>query len=214
MLAEFTDTAIDFTEAEVRVAEADSEFELSLEDDGEDEEEPEEPTAPRKRKAGWGVADRPGGGMVERQATLRYYERLNPERMFPLPGVRSKKEIQEVVKRGVAQAQSQRFQVELDSLVEVEPVLPGCNCFPPKEQVVIGKEMVTVTFWVVPHVLGKVNHARVIVRQEGRILAEVPLEMRVAKQTLTLLLSGLSLVLPLVLMVLRHFHLDFESQAG
>ncbi len=55
-------------------------------------------------------------------------------------------------------------------------------------------------------------HARVVVRQDGRTLAEVPLEARVVKQSLTVLVGGLSLVLPFVLLLLKHFRLDFESQ--
>jgi hypothetical protein len=132
--------------------------------------------------------------------------------MVPLLVVLSKKAVQEVVKRGVAQAASKRFRVEPDAPVEVEPILPGCYCYPPKEQVAVDAGDTTTTFWVVPHVLGKVMHARVVIRQEGRVLAEVPLEVRVVRQTLTALVGGLSLVLPFVLMVCKHFRLDFESQ--
>jgi tetratricopeptide (TPR) repeat protein len=70
----------------------------------------------------------------------------------------------------------------------------------------------SVTFWVVPHVLGEVMQARVVLRQNGTVLAEVPLKMRVVKQGVTLLLGALSLLLPLGLMMLKHFRLDFESQ--
>src|SRR5262249_35491400 len=113
----------------------------------------------------------------ERQATIRYYHRMSPERMFPLRVIISRKAILEVIKRDVAQRQSKKFQVALDSLVEVEPILPGCDCFPPKENIRIGQAESTATFWVVPRVLGEVMHARVVVRQNGAVLAEVPLEM-------------------------------------
>jgi hypothetical protein len=137
---------------------------------------------------------------------------MNPERMFPLLVVLSEKAIREAARRGVAQEQSQTFQVSEGSLVEVEPVLPGCSCFPPRELVRVGRGEVTTTFWVVPHVLGKVMGARVVVRQGGQALAEVPLRARVVKQSLTMMMGALSLVLPLVLLVLKHFRLDFESQ--
>jgi hypothetical protein len=205
MLVEFTDTAIDFTERSS--LEEDEEYDLALGDEGDAagaERPPAPAAAPRSR--------RKVSPFVERQATVRYYHRMNPERMFPLLVVLSKKAVEEAVQRGVAQAQSKPFRVEADSLVEVEPVLPGCACFPPKEQVPVRQDTVTVTFWVVPHVLGKVMHARVVIRQQGRVLAEVPLEACVVKQTLTVLLGGLGLVLPFVLLLLKHFHLDFESQ--
>jgi hypothetical protein len=210
MLAEFTDTAIDFTETGTDFEASD----LHEEALGDDEAMPGA-AAPESNVPAAAPADvrwRRASPFVERQATVRYYHRMNPERMFPLLVVLSKKAVLEVARRGVSQARSGRFQVEADSLVEVEPILPGCACYPPKEHVAVRQDTVTVTFWVVPHVLGKIMHARVVVRQEGRVLAEVPLEACVVKQTLTVLLGGLSLLLPLVLLLLKHFRLDFESQ--
>jgi hypothetical protein len=203
MLVEFTDTAIDFSKTE--------EYNLG---DAEEEaaQEVAAPAAPPAVAAAPTRAKHKASSFVERQATVRYYHRMNPERMFPLLVVLSKKAIEEVARRGVSQAQSSRFRAEADAPVEVEPVLPGCHCYPPREQVSVRQETVSVTFWVVPHVLGKVMHARVLLRQEGRVLAEVPLEMCVARQTLTALLGGLSLVIPFAFMLLKHFRLDFESQ--
>lgn len=216
-LVELTDTQIDFAVPPTRgmtpapaasaetlhdkEAEGDEDFDLALEE--------EAVTVTRTQPAATKCKARMP---AKRQATVRYYERMNPERMFPLLVVLSREKIQEVVKRAVVQAQSQHFEVDTSAPVEVEPILPGCHCYPPKDQVAVGADTATVTFWVVPHVLGKIMQARVAVRQNGRLLAEVPLEMKVVKQTLTLLLGALSLVLPLLLMVMRHFRLDFESQ--
>jgi hypothetical protein len=221
MLTEFTDTAIDFTEVEASQVVAleeeeqagleSSDFDLALGDEKEDIEELAQPCSPVVRSCGQSSRSAPPPP-VERQATVRYYHRMNPERMFPLLVVLSKKQIAEVVKRGVAQARSQGFQVALDSVVEVEPILPGCSCYPPREQMPVRDAEVSSTFWVVPHVLGRIMHARVVVRQNGTVLAEVPLSMRVVKQGITLLLGALSLVLPLLLLTLKQYHLDFESQ--
>jgi hypothetical protein len=197
MLAEFTDTAIDFTETEYAPATSPSGIDLGCDLEALCEE-----------SRGAVAASLP----VERRATVRYYHRMNPERLFPLLVVLSRQAVLEVARRGVSQAQSKTFQVAEESVVEVEPVLPGCACYPPKEQVRIGPGDVTVTFWVVPHVLGKLSSARVVVRQEGDTLAEVPLEVRVVKQSLTLLMGSLSLVLPFGLLLLKHFKLDFETQ--
>lgn len=190
MLVEFTDTAIDFTRTE-----AAPDIPLVL-------QEPAAAAAP-------GPAPRPP---VDRRATVRYYHRMSPERMFPLLVVLSAREIREVVQRGVARAKSRTFQIAEGSLVEVEPVLPGCACYPPKELVSVGGGETTTTFWVVPHVLGAVMQARVAIRQDGRLLAEVPLQVRIVRQSAPLLMGGLSLVLPFLLLLLKHFKLDFESQ--
>ena len=195
MLSEFTDTAIDFTETETTSAD----FDMVLAD-----EEPEEEPAP--------VASRCKGRLVERQATVRYYHRINPERTYPLLVILSRKQILEIARRNVSQAASGSFQVALDSSVEIEPILPGCSCYPPKDVLAVRAEETRATFWVVPHVLGKVMQPRVVVRQNGQVLAEVPLQVRVVKQGLTLLLGALSLVLPPLLLLLKQFRLDFESQ--
>ncbi len=221
MLAEFTDTAIDFTPAEAASL-GDAEANTACVPPSATASQPpcgtrrlsidldafEEAPRPKRKREGPARAGLP----VERQATVRYYERMHPDRLFPLLVVLSPKAIQAVVKRGLAQAQSGRFRVEAGSVVEVEPVLPGCACYPPKEQVPVADGDARATFWVAPHVLGKLSNARVLVRQEGRVLAEVPLDIRVGKQTLAVLLGALSLVLPFALLLLKHYRLDFESQ--
>ncbi|OWK38846.1 hypothetical protein [Fimbriiglobus ruber] len=149
---------------------------------------------------------------VKRRATVRYYDRMNLQRSYPLLVILSAEEIQEIVKKAVKQAESASFQVEAGSYVEVEPILPGCNCYPPKETVPVTNEPFTATFWVVPHLLGKVRGARVVVRQDGRVLAEVPLEPRVTKQTLAVIFGMLGLVSPYLSMGLKTLKMDFESQ--
>lgn len=149
---------------------------------------------------------------VTRRATIRYYARMNPERMFPLLVVLSAEQIREVVKRAVKQAESAGFQVRTDSAVEVEPILPGCDCYPPRDTLPVANEAVTATFWVVPHVLGRVEGARVVVRQNGAVLANVPLDVRVSKQTLAVACGLLGLVAPYLSMGLKSLRLDPATQ--
>jgi hypothetical protein len=232
LLREFTDTQIDFTESQDLGLDEDvsdlceSDFELCLE-----EEEPaceegsqvvaldeeaaaeapmlrtdlEHPQAsPARRRA----APKP----VQRQATVRHYHRMNPDKTFPLLVIISPRQILEVVQRGVRQKTGERFQVDAGSVVEVEPVLPGCTCYPPREQLRIGPGEAVAKFWVVPQVLGNVMQARVVVRQNGEVLTEVPLEMRVVKQTLTVLMAALTCLLPLVATILQHFGIDLRAR--
>jgi len=189
MLAEFTDTAIDFTET----------------DGGwKCDDAPPSATAGVRRKA---------RRSVERRATVRYYERMNPDRLYPLLVVLSRAEIEKVAQAGVGQKQSTTFRVEAGSVVEIEPILPGCDCYPPRAQATVTDGEVRAEFWVAPHVVGPLRAARVVVRQDGRPLAEVPLEACVSREAATWLLAGLSCVLPFVLLLLKHFRLDFESQS-
>jgi hypothetical protein len=154
-----------------------------------------------------------GKASAERRATVRYYSRMNPDRMFPLLVILSAKEIEEVVKKAVKQAVSDAFRVEEGSPVVVEPVLPGCDCYPPRHALAVeGQDAVTETFWVVPRVLGRVHGARVIIRQGDRVLAEVPLSVKVSKQTLAVACGLASLAAPYLTMGLKSLRLDYESQ--
>jgi hypothetical protein len=193
MLCEFTDTAIDFTETD-----DDQEYQLTVDD---------EDILRREQRR-----DTTRSPLVSRRATVRYYHRMNPDRLFPFLVILSARSIQEIVKRGVGQSKSATFKVAEGSFVEIEPIIPGCACYPPKETLCVESGTMTATFWVVPHVLGKVTQARVMIRQQGATLAEVPLEMTIVRQSLTVLMGALSLVLPFLLMLLKHFDLDFETQ--
>jgi hypothetical protein len=150
---------------------------------------------------------------TERVATVRYYSRMNPDRMFPLLVILSARQIEEVVKKSVKQAVSEAFEVEEGSCVEIEPVLPGCDCYPPRHVLAIeDKDAITETFWVVPRVIGRVHGARVLIRQGDRVLADVPLDVKVSKQTLAVACGLLSLAAPYMTMGLKSLKLDYESQ--
>src|SRR5205823_3257744 len=139
-------------------------------DDDEDEER-----TPRKAK-------KSKRSSTERRATVRYYTRMNPDRMFPLLVILSAKEIEEVVKAKVKQAVSESFKVEEGSHIEIEPVLPGCDVYPPRHTLEVDdKDTITESFWIVPRVRGRVHGARVLIRQGERVLAEVKLDVKVAK---------------------------------
>jgi hypothetical protein len=88
---------------------------------------------------------------------------MNPDRMFPMLVVLSAHEVAEVVKKHVKQATSEAFKVEDHTQVEVEPVLPGCDVYPPRHSLDAGDgttDVSTETFWIVPRVLGRVQGAR------------------------------------------------------
>jgi hypothetical protein len=89
--------------------------------------------------------------------------------------------------------------------VEVEPVLPGCDCFPAKEAVTIpaASEPTTVRFWVVPGVYGRVDGARVVIRRKGRVLTELPLNVRVGSRTWAWVCAAAGLLVPYALIGLR-----------
>lgn len=151
---------------------------------------------------------------VERRATVRHYTRMNPERVYPFVVYLTAQMVRRIAKKDTDQRASRPFEVELEMPVEVEPVLPGCFCYPARHTVRLGRADTALTFHVVPHVLGDVSGAKVLIRQDHRILAEVPVETRVVQRTIVLLCGAMTFLLPLLSSVLRHFGLDFESQAA
>lgn len=160
-----------------------------------------EPTAP--------VARRAPPEQVQRHATVRYYSRMEPHRLYPLLVVISRDMVVKFRRGDFTETESKGFTGSTASPVLVEPVLPGCACYPPRREVAVEAETATAQFQIAAAVEGTLEAAKVILVQEGRLLAEVPLTVRVAKTTLGWVLAGLSLVVPYAL---KYFDLDLETQ--
>ncbi len=171
--------------------------------------------APRTRqKAASSVGPVTGRRLTERRATVRYYSRMNPDRVFPLLVMLTREEVEKVVKRHVEQMATGPLKIEKDTPLEIEPVLPGCVCHPPQITTKLDSKDQVFTFHVVPHVLGTVTGARVLIRQDHQPLAEIELDIRVVQRTMVLV-SGLSaLVLPTASAVMNHFGIDFTPKDG
>lgn len=168
----------------------------------EDEEMPVSARAPAKAKK------------VTRRATVRYYTRVNPERVYPLLVIITKDLIEKVQKKSTSQKTSAPFQVKADQPIEIEPVLPGCDCYPPKVVARLGAGDLTATFRIVPRVVGTVDGAGVTIRQDHHLLADIPLKVK-SSQRIWVLLSGvLTFVLPCFSAILKHFGIDFEGQSS
>lgn len=213
----------------------DSVDELLLDDEGlevEDEEEEEPPNRPHARTTlpvaldvqeqkeqksppakTAAIKPAPKAGRTRvRRATVRYYTRMNPERVFPLLVLITKEMIQKTDKKDTDQRSSKPFQVDVGSPVEIEPVLPGCDCHPPKIIArLVGGEL-TATFRVVPRVVGKVEGASVTIRQDHIALAEIVLDMKVVQRIWVVFAGAMAFVLPGMSAILKHFGITFQGQ--
>ena len=178
--------------------------------------EDDEPSAPQRistQAPKFGEHTSNGAPPRAHRATVRYYSRMNPERVYPLLVLITRDLIEKVRKKGVDQRTSSPFAVEADVPVEIEPVLPGCDCYPPRVSARLGAGDLALTFRVVPHVLGKVDGAVVHVRQDHASLAEIELDVKVVKQTWAVLAGAATFLLPGLSAVMKHFGLDFETQS-
>jgi TatA/E family protein of Tat protein translocase len=146
------------------------------------------------------------------RATVRYYSRMNPERVYPLLVLVTRDMVEKVHKKHTDQRTSDPFTVDVDAPVEIEPVLPGCDCHPPRVVTRLGQGDLTLTFRVVPRVLGKVDGAVVYIRQDHTSLAEIEMGVKVVKRTGVALAGLVTVLLPGLSAVMKHFGLDFETQ--
>jgi hypothetical protein len=198
------------------IAADDCEFDLLLADESPavdslaESEEVDKPRSSEPKTRGR-AGSAPRCAMVEsRRATVRYYDRMNPERLFPLLVTLTKDMVARV--DGVQQISSGPFEVDRTAAIEVEPILPGCACYPSKATARLDRGDLKLTFYVVPQVLGTIEGAKIVVSQNHKSLAEMPLQIKVVKKTWVYVLSAASLVLPLATSLAKHFGLDFTSQ--
>jgi hypothetical protein len=186
-----------------------------------DEEDEEEKPTPKKSKPGLAKpadATEPSaaraGSQVIRRATVRYYDRMNPERAHPLLITITKKMVEKVVKANTNQKSTGPVKVNLAEAVEIEPIIPGCACFPPKITTWLDRKDFVATFYVVPQVLGTIEGAVVLIRQNHVPIAEIRIDGKVVKRTWVVLSGFATICLPFVSAVAKHYQVDFNSQIG
>ncbi len=150
---------------------------------------------------------------VRRKATVRYFTRMYPNRLYRLLVVLSGEEVRKLLRNEVGQATSEGFTVRVQEPIEVEPLLPGCTVYPPRREVIVsGEEPVEARFQILAHTQGGcLEEPVVVLRQAGRELARVLLKVRVGKPTLAFGLAAASVVVPVLL---KYLKLDLDAQAG
>jgi tetratricopeptide (TPR) repeat protein len=150
---------------------------------------------------------------LRRRASIRWYRRMYPERMYPLTVVLARGRVKEVRVEGVAHATGTE-QVEVPAshpFVVVRPVLPGIDCYPQQQTVDVTPELVTVRFRVVAKVLGRVADARIELYSRDRLLSQVPLDIKVSRQTVALVASAAGFAWPLLCAAAQKLGVEFED---
>lgn len=147
-----------------------------------------------------------------RRANVRYYTRMNPERVHPLLVIISRDMIEKVLKKGTDQRSTAPFQVDNSHPIEIEPILPGCDCYPPKIETRLGTKDFTAIFRVVPRVLGVVDGAKVMIHQNHSLLAEVYLDVKVVQRSGVIFSGIMTFLLPCLSAILKYFGLNFEEK--
>jgi hypothetical protein len=118
-----------------------------------------------------------------RPVLVRYFGRMRIQRVYPL---------------AVEMAQADgRKEGEAGSLPTVlRPIIPGALVVPAEEQMDASAQGNRVVFHVTPLARRRLTDARIEVRQTGRPVQEIALDMRVTSQRLAWLLLALAVLIP------------------
>ena len=136
---------------------------------------------------------------------------MNPEMMFPLTVTFSPKIIERIKSKKISQVASNKFKFNVHESLEIEPMIPGCQCYPPKQTIMLNGDA-SITFYVAPQVVGKIQGAFVRVLQNNIELEKVKLQVQVKKKTLVILSGFAAFLLPVISTILKLYDLDFENQ--
>jgi hypothetical protein len=165
----------------------------------------------RRREAREEGLDLMQADVAARRATVRHYDRMNPQKVYPFMVTLTAEKVRKILQKGVAQAESKPFEVKLEEHLTIEPILPGCTCYPAKAELKITAADTAVHFWVVPQVLGQVKGAKVTISQDGRTLTEVELDIRVRRTTLAIVVGVVTLLYPFAAAIANQFGIDFKN---
>ncbi len=135
--------------------------------------------------------------VLRRKGVVRYYEQMNPQKIFPLlvSIIQAELYIKIPDLPRVQQAESDKVLEikETSPYVRLVPVIPGCIISPPEAVVDVRKDKVDTEFWVSPQAEGDLRRsARVQIWHEGILKDEIPIPTRVRTQTLTKIISSMS----------------------
>lgn len=159
-------------------------------------------------------APRPGESRLNsvRRATVEYFRRMTPQKVFPLKVTLAPWSMDRKLGPDVARVVSEEFTVDPSKWIEIEPVLPGCTVYPAKQSVPGGSVLSEVRFSVVAQVKGEVPGT--VYLRNGERQRLVRLKITVAEPRRAAWTAAAGLVLPYATTVMKHEHLDFESQLG
>lgn len=124
-------------------------------------------------------APKPARRLERRNVSVRYFSQMNPGKVFPLLVILSRDEIKRVADSRIAEAQSVSLETDATTSLTIEPIVPGCTCYPARTEIRLDRPVIEEAFWLVPEVVGVVEGAQVELRQNGKIIESLPLNIRV-----------------------------------
>jgi hypothetical protein len=150
-----------------------------------------------------------------RKTTVRYFKQMNKLATFPLTVSITAPEtfMAPPAAKRASQKSGYAFSVEgRNPLVSIVPVFPGCACVPNRIDADLSSPEVHATFFLTPLCTGKLKHARVDIRREGKTINRVDVQTRVVSQTITKLTTALVILMPILGEIAKGFGVDLSTQ--
>ena len=150
----------------------------------------------------------------KRKMAIRYYEKMNPLKSFPLLVSFSKEKLQKIVMDNVAQQQaSSPIKVKKSKPeVIVTPSLKGCVVYPSSMCIDITPEMTTAEFWITPIIEGEIA-GHIEVTYEGKVVEKISLTSSCAKQTWAKISAVGAIAIPMVSFLLEGLNWNLPQTA-
>lgn len=155
-----------------------------------------EPLIANRTRSGSSPATPASPSTTVQRAHVRYYSKMRAQRVHPLDVELSREQVVRLIGKNRAQDSSAPFEADTAVPVRIEPILPGCQCYPPRMDVILDRPRTHVRFFVVPQVIGPLRDARVTLSQQGRQLSRIDLQCKVTRQTLSLAVGVMSFLAP------------------
>ena len=177
---------------------------------------PPSPAPPSLGRSPQPTATAAASPSFDRRATVRYFEQMYPQRNYPLVVAFSQSVLRQVALAEVKQVGSdQRITLTKESpWVTIQPILPGCLVTPSQARVDLTPALTSVTFWVTPLALGRVEDASIEVRQGDALACRVSIPIRVVTQTLAKVSAVASALSPLIKPALASSGLNLQTGAA
>jgi hypothetical protein len=146
-----------------------------------------------------------------RRATVRYYSRMRPDRVYPLLVIVTNRFVETARMANATQRSSEKFTARDDVPIEIEPVLPGCDCYPPRIVTLLEPADTEFRFRIVPSAIGQLDGATIFIRQRHLVIARIDLDVRVTTGTSVAVSGILTFALPAMSTITEKVGLNFAQ---
>ena len=150
--------------------------------------------------------------VIQRKATVRYYEQMNPGRSYPMTVYLTKEKMAAIRLEKVAQKEgSKSIQVTPEKPeILIVPSFSGCLVSPPNMTLDVTPENTHADFWLTPIIEGNI-YGWIDLVYQGKTIERISLTTKSVKQTLAKIGTALAIASPILSWAVETF---LKTQLG